>query len=453
MPIGRRDFLRTTAAASLLGPLSRATAQARRPNVLLIYADDMGSLDLNCYGSSDLITPHLDKLAAGGLRFTQFYSAAPVCSPSRAAMLTGRYPQRAGVPGNVGGGEGVEGMPGEQVTIAEMLKAAGYATGHVGKWHLGSRPETLPNGQGFDYSIGHHGGCIDNYSHYFYWAGPNHHDLWQNGTEIHREGEYFPDLMAKEAGSFIEQHRAEPWFLYWAINIPHYPYQGRDAWRQKYAHLDMPRREYAAFVSTMDEIIGQVLDQLDALGLTNDTIVIFQSDNGHSTEERAFGGGGNAGPYRGAKFSLFEGGIRLPAMIRWPGRIPAGEDRGQLCTACDWLPTIADLTGVALPDRPIDGRSMRQVCRSAAAPTSHEVFHWQSGGTKDGPQWAVREGDWKLIGNPRDTSNKATLGPADKLFLVNLADDPGELTNLAAREPARVERMVGLHEGWLAGQK
>lgn len=422
-------------------------AEAAKPNVILIYTDDQGTIDANCYGAKDLITPTIDGLAETGVRFTQFYAAAPVCSPSRAAVLTGRVPQRAGVPGNVSSTKGHAGMPTEQVTIAEMMRAAGYSTGHVGKWHLGYTPETMPNGQGFDASFGHMGGCIDNYSHFFYWQGPNRHDLWLNGREIWEDGKYFPDQMVMRGRAFIEANQDTPFFLYWAINLPHYPLQGTDRWRRKYEHIQDPRRQkYAAFVSSMDEAIGELLSILDQYHMRENTIIIFQSDHGHSQEERTFGGGGSAGPYRGAKFSLFEGGIRVPAIISWPGQLPQGEVRNQLCTACDWLPTIAELCGVSLPDRKLDGTSIVPVIRSADAKTPHEIFHWQTGGN----QWAVRAGEWKLIGNPRDTSNKAPLGQQDRLFLSNLAEDESEMTNLAPNNADVVKRLQKLHTDWVA---
>jgi arylsulfatase A-like enzyme len=444
-------FQRVTSFSCLpLLLITAATAAERPPNVILIYTDDQGTVDLNCYGAKDLITPHLDALAGQGVRFTQFYSAAPVCSPSRAALLTGCYPQRAGLATNAGSGKGAAGMPSQQITIAEMLKTAGYATGHVGKWHLGYVPETMPNGQGFDYSFGHMGGCIDNYSHFFYWNGPNRHDLWRNGKEIWADGEFFPDLMVEEAATFIETHKDQPFFLYWPINTPHYPLQGTDKWRAKYADLPEPRKMYAAFVSTTDEKIGQLLAKLDELDLANDTIVVFQSDHGHSTEERTFGGGGSAGPYRGAKFSLFEGGIRVPAIIRWPGQLPAGKVRQQFAAAVDWLPTIADLCGVDLPDRKLDGHSLHHVIQSNDSKSPHTVFHWQSGrGLNRKPQWAVRDGDWKLIGNPKDTSNKAPLSESDSLFLVNLAEDPSEMRNTAADHVETVRRLKSLHDEWI----
>lgn len=422
-----------------------------RPNVIVILTDDQGSVDVNCYGATDLITPRLNELASGGIRFTQFYSAAPVCSPSRAALLTGRYPQRAQLANNAASQPGGAGMPTEQVTLGEMFRAAGYATGHVGKWHLGYTENQMPLGQGFDESFGHMGGCIDNYSHFFYWSGPNRHDLWRNGREVWEEGAYFPELMVREATRFIETNQEKPFFLYLAMNTPHYPLQGVDHWRKQYEHLDPPRRMYAAFISTTDERIGQVLDKLDELKLAERTIVVYQSDHGHSTEERTFGGGGSAGPYRGAKFSLFEGGIRVPAMIRWPGQLPHGVERCQLATAVDWMPTLAELCDIPLPQRRIDGASLASVCRSDDSPTPHDEFHWQSGrGVGNRPQWAVRRGAWKLIGHPNDTSQKAPLTNADQRFLVNLDEDVSELKNLAAMHPAVVAELEQLHNAWLA---
>lgn len=434
---------------SLAVAATASASQPRRPNVLLIYTDDQGSVDVNCYGATDLVTPHMDALAKTGVRFTQFYSAAPVCSPSRAALMTGRYPQRAGLARNASSQPGGTGMPTGQLTIAEMLKSAGYATAHIGKWHMGYTEDEMPSAQGFDYSFGHMGGCIDNYSHFFYWSGPNRHDLWRNGKEVWHDGEFFPAMMVNEACNFIEKNKQRPWFVYWPINTPHYPLQGTAKWREKYKKLPSPRSKYAAFVSTTDECIGQLLAKLEELKLRDDTIVIFQSDHGHSTETRTFGGGGSAGPYRGAKFSLFEGGIRVPAMISWPGHLPEGEIRDQMCTACDWLPTIAALCRVPLPKRKLDGRNIVPVAQSADAASPHDVFHWQSGGSNLGPQWAVRQGPWKLIGNPKDTSNKAPVTKDEKLFLANFDKDVREMKNLAVDHPDVVDRLKALHDAWI----
>jgi arylsulfatase A-like enzyme len=435
-----------------------APARSGKPNVVVILADDLGTIDAHCFGAKDLDTPAIDSLAARGVRFDQFYAPAPVCSPSRAGLLTGRYPLRAGLIGNASSRPNTgPGMPGSQITIAETFKAAGYATAHVGKWHVGFMPDQLPNAQGFDLSFGHMGGCIDNYSHFFYWDGPNRHDLYLNGQEIQRPGQFFPDMMVEQASAFIEQHKAQPFFLYFALNMPHYPYQGKPEWLERYKALPYPRNLYAAFVSTLDERIGRLLKRLDDLGLRDDTIVVFQSDHGHSTEERAHFGGGSAGPYRGAKFSLFEGGIRVPAILAWPGHVPQNETRHQLGHGCDWLPTVAELAGVKLVNPDIDGKSLVAVARSADAPTPHDVVYWHVGPAKD-PQWAVRQGDWKLIGNVRDTTDGHPNAPSKltaedkKLFLSKPTTDPAESKNLAAANPDVVQRLLKLRQDWIAAQ-
>lgn len=418
-----------------------------KPNVILIMADDLGSVDLGCYGSKDLHTPHTDALAASGVRFTQFYSAAPVCSPSRAGALTGRWPVRAGVPGNCASQKGAKGaLPPEEVTMAEMFKAAGYATAHIGKWHIGYTPETSPQAQGFDHSFGHMGGCIDNYSHFFYWSGPNIHDLWRNGTEVFHDGHFFPDLMVQETMQFIERNQDHPFFIYYALNTPHYPYQGDAKWLEHFKDMPHPRKLYAAFIAAQDQRLGELFARLEALGQHDNTIIIFQSDNGHSTEERAHYGGGSAGPYRGAKFSLLEGGIRLPAIISWPGHLPKNEARDQPAHACDWLPTLAELTGVKPPQTHLDGRSLAAVLRDSKAPSPHEnhALHWQIG---NGPKadWAVRDGDWKLIGNSRDTSSGDGKTTQIENLLFNLRTDPGEQTDLSAHHAEIVTRLSKLH--------
>ncbi|QDT13049.1 sulfatase-like hydrolase/transferase [Stieleria marina] len=420
--------------------LSAGESESAGPNVVVIYSDDQGSLDLNCYGSSDLETPHLDQLASQGVRFSQMYSPSAICSASRAGLMTGRFPARAGVPGNVSSHRGHAGMPASEITIAELLQDAGYATAHIGKWHLGYTNETMPNAQGFDYSFGHMGGCIDNYSHFFYWNGPNRHDLWRNGNEVFRDGEFFLDLMVDEGQAFIESNQQKPFFLYWAINAPHYPMQGTSQWRKRYQDLPSPRRQYAEFVSTVDEKVGELIAKLDQLGLRENTLIVFQSDHGHSTEERAFWGGGNAGPYRGAKASLFEGGIRVPSIASMPGAIPSGEVRQQVATGCDWFATIADLCDIEMPNRAYDGKSLKSVLNDEKAASPHDHFFWLLGSGKN-PQWAVRQGDWKLLGNVKDTTSRQRPSNVDKLFLANLKDDIGEQNNVAGHHPEIVARL------------
>jgi arylsulfatase A-like enzyme len=258
--------------------------------------------------------------------------------------------------------------------------------------------------------------------------------------------------MVEEAGRFIAQNRARPFFIYFALNMPHYPYQGDPKWLEHYRDLPYPRNLYAAFVSTLDVRVGALLRKVDEAGLRERTIVILQSDNGHSTEERAHGGGGSAGPYRGAKFSLFEGGMRLPAMISWPGHpevIPAKAVRGQMVHACDWMPTIAEFCGVPLLSADIDGKSLAAVLKSGEAPSPHEVLHWQV----SGDQWAVREGDWKLIGNVVDSSGGPLSAADKKLFLSNLAMDVSEKENLAPAHPDVVERLRKRHQEWFEAAK
>lgn len=435
------------ALAIISGSAELAAESPRPPNVILILADDQGSIDLGCYGAKDLHTPHMDALAARGVRFTQFYSAAPVCSPSRAGSLTGRWPVRAGVPNNCASQKGGSGaLPASEITLGEMFKSAGYATAHIGKWHIGYTQDTSPRVQGFDHSFGHMGGCIDNYSHFFYWNGPNIHDLWRNDVEVFHDGTFFPDLMVQEARQFMDENKERPFFIYYALNTPHYPYQGDAHWLKHFDQLPYPRNLYAAFLAAQDQRLGELIAHIDALGLREDTIIIFQSDNGHSTEVRAHLGGGDSGPYRGAKFSLFEGGIRLPAIVSWPGHVPQNEVRTQIAHACDILPTLAELARVEPPDVHLDGRSLVKVLADSEHPSPHEnrPLHWQVG-LGPNADWAVRLGEWKLIGNARDTGSTATNQDRIPLFLVNLNSDSGETTNLAEEHPEIVQRLQTLH--------
>jgi len=413
-----------------------------RPNIVLILSDDQGTADLGAFGTEDVATPHLDALAARGVRFSQFYAASAICSPSRAGLLTGRYPHRVGVPGNVW--PGGPGLRGEEMTIAEVFRDAGYATALFGKWHLGDRPGERPNDQGFERFFGHHKGCIDNWSHFFYWSGPNRHDLWRDETEVWEEGAHFGDLIVREARGFLRERAAaddgRPFFLYLPFNSPHYPLQGKAEQRRQFADMEGPRADYLALLATMDAQIGAVLGELDALGMRQDTIVVFQSDHGHSTEQRSFGGGGSAGPYRGAKFSLFEGGIRVPAILSWPGRVGEGEVVDGVGHAMDWLPTLCELAGVEAPGG-LDGRSLLGLGGAPPNPAP-PLLHGQMGA-----QWAVRVGDQKLIRNPRDT-DRGKLTGADQSFFVDVASDLGEQTNTAAEQAELVEAFTALHRSW-----
>jgi len=460
----RRSILRTLALGPLAGSIERlqAAAPESRPNVLLIYSDDQGTLDAGCYGSTDLHTPNIDALARRGVRFTQAY-AHTVCCPSRATLLTGRYPQRGGVndwTSNHASDENHRSMYLSEVTIAEVLRQAGYRTALFGKWHLGAKLGYRPLDQGFDEFFGHLGGFIDYYEHKFLHSQrqqPPFHDLYRGNREVFENGVYFPDLVVREANRFLSENRRRPFFLYLAFNLPHYPEKPDPRFAALYEGMPMPRRAYAAMVSTLDDRVGRVLAKLDELNLRRNTLVLFMSDNGHSTEDYknwgesygANGGGGNTGNWRGAKNSFLEGGIRVPCIMSFPGWIPTGEVRDQAIQAMDFFPTILEACRVPQPDRTIDGSTLWPVLRTASAPPPHKVMYWQWQ-----KQWLVREGVWKLIGNGIDTT--AAGSPhftgrrmMDPVFLANLDDDPPESINHAAEKPELVAHLTRLHDEWL----
>jgi len=453
---GRREFLKTVgaAAAAITIPAasSNAASKASKPNVLLIFTDDQGTLDANCYGSEDLYTPAIDELAAKGVRFTQAYSHT-VCCPARALLMTGRHPQRSNVnmwtQGDAKAPKG-RNMYKEEVTIAEHLKAGGYRTGLFGKWHLGAHLDHGPTKQGFDEFIGLRGGFIDNYNHYFL-HGKGFHDLYEGTKEVFARGEYFPDLITARALKFIEANKARPFFMYLAFNIPHYPEQADKKFDERYKDYKMPRQAYAKMISTVDDRIGLVLKKLNDLKIRDNTIIVFMSDNGHSNERNhirvdnhksglpkgakygANGGGGNTGKWIGAKGSFLEGGIRVPAIISYPKALPSGQVRDQAITAADWYPTIADLCGLAQPKVKLDGQNLVKIIKSADCPTHHKVMHWQWGN-----QWAVRQGDWKLIGNGK---RGRSLG--------NLTGDKPERENFIKTKPETAARLLALHLDWV----
>ena len=418
-----------------------STVFAAQPNVVVIMSDDQGSLDLGVYGAKDLHTPHLDALAQRGVRFTQFYTGSAVCSPSRASLLTGKTPQGAGLETNAPQGREHQGLPPDQMTMAEMFKEAGYRTAHVGKWHLGDHAPLRPDDQGFDYSFGHYQGCIDNYSHFFYWVPPNRHDLWENGSEIYENGHYFPEMMVDRARRYVAANRDHPFFIYFALNLPHYPLQGLEKWHDYYANLPMPRRDYAAAVSTIDEQIGRLMAELDAYGELDNTIFVFLSDHGHSCEERTFGGGGWAGPLRGAKFGLFEAGIRVPAIMAGPG-VPSGKVIASAAMQMDLFPTLADLCGLTNVPESVEGTSLRPMFTRDEP--LRDVMYWRMN-----DRWLVRKGAWKLLFNPRDDSNSYPLDPVkDQVFLSNLDMNISESENLALKYPDKVRELIEQYRQW-----
>ena len=436
-------------------------AGAQPPNVVILYTDDQGTLDANCYGSTDLKTPNMDKLAASGIRFTQAY-AHTVCCPSRAALLTGRHPQRGGVTnwtqGDRHGSDSANtNMAAEEVTLAEVLRSAGYRTALFGKWHLGAKVGHGPLDQGFETYFGHLSGFIDNYRHYFL-HGKGYHDLYDGNEEVFHREEYYPDMMIEKAVSYIEANKDAPFFLTVTFNLPHYPEQPIAKFRDDYADLPMPRQSYARVVSSMDDHIGRVLTKLEETGLRENTIVIMMSDNGHSEEDKgpididnhasgypkghyysAHGGGGNTGQWIGHKGDYLEGGVRVPAMISYPAKLPQGEARDQVVTVMDWFPTVLDLCGIKqdATSPKLDGHSMIKVIADPKAPSANEVLHfgWASG-------WAVRKGDWKLIGKGVKKTGAVNYS------LHNLAEGRPEVKDHAKEHPEIVKELVALHEAW-----
>ncbi len=448
----------TLLVLSCLG-LVRA-CQAEQPNVVIFFTDDQGTLDASCYGSKDLYTPNIDKLAETGVRFTQAYAHA-VCCPARAMLMTGRYPQRGGVnnwtQGNLKQAGGTN-MALSEYTLAEHLKDHGYRTALFGKWHLGADKNHGPTKQGFDQFWGHRGGFIDNYNHHFL-HGKGFHDLYEGTKEVlDHGGKYFPDEMTRRAVQFIGKNKSKTFFLYCAFNLPHYPEQADKAFASHYLDVqDKKRRSYGMVVSTVDNRIGQIVDALEKNGLREKTIIIFMSDNGHSEENfsirvdrhssglpkgsnyGANGGGGNTGKWKGRKGQFFEGGIRVPAIISYPAKLPQGAVRNQLITAMDWMPTVAALTSTPMPrELKLDGFDLRDIIASETNPTKYDTVHWMWQN-----HWMVRQGNWKLY-QPRPGRN----GKATPAKLFNLADSQPERQDYSSSKPELVKKLRTLHEEW-----
>lgn len=424
-PISRRQCLQTlatgAAALALTGPLQAGAAKP--PNVVFILTDDQGTVDMNCYGATDLITPNMDALAAEGVRFTDFYVTAPMCTASRISVLTGRHFQRSYLAGR--------GIHESETTMAEFFRAAGYATGFFGKWHIGGPPWD-PIGQGFDEFVGHRVGAIDNYSHFAYWASVPRHAMLRGREPYREDGAFFPDIVTRESIDFASRHQDQPFFLFVSYNQPHYPLQPEERFLRQYDHAEGARRIYGATLTSLDDKIGQLMAGLEARGLRENTIVVLMSDNGHSEESMAEGGGGSAGPFRGAKKTLFEGGIRVPCIASWPGHIPQGQVRTQMGTAMDWLPTLAGYCGLDPTSLSLDGRDLGRVIDNNV-PSPHESLHWLLG-----THWAIRQNRWKMI----------SIG--DGILLSDLEADPGESHNLAEAHPDVVSRLQTAHQSWIA---
>lgn len=432
-------------------------ASAERPNFIIIYCDDLGYGDLGCYGSETCRTPHLDALAAEGVRFTEWYSNSPVCSPSRASLLTGKYPARAGVSQILGGKRGTSGLPATETTLAAALRSAGYRTALFGKWHLGMAEENSPNAHGFDEFFGFKAGCIDFYSHIFYWEmgrGVNPvHDLWHNGTEVWENGRYMTELITEKAVEFVRRAgdgaETAPFLLYLAYNAPHYPMHAPKEYMDRFAHLPWDRQVMAAMIAAVDDGVGELTRALRTAGLYDNTVIFFSSDNGPSTEARNWLDGtedlyygGSAGRFRGHKASLFEGGIREPAILSYPRKLPGGAVNGQMCAMMDIVPTFLALAGIPDETRDTDGTNLWPMLSGAEKPPPERTMFWEYAG-----QLAVRQGRWKLVLNGKlDFSRTA----ADPVHLSDLSADPGERENLAGQHPELVRQLAEEAKVWAA---
>ena len=421
---------------SLASGAAPVAGHQARPNVVLIITDDMGWADIGSYGAPDVRTPHIDSLARDGVKLTDFYANGVLCTPTRAGLMSGRYQQRYGLE-NALPNEGVKGaergLPATGRSLPRLLKTNNYATALVGKWHLGYGPEFSPNAHGFDYFFGLKSGYHDFYTHR---SGNGKPDLWENDRAVDVPG-YMTDLITERAVRFIEQHADRPFFIDVAYNAPHWPYQVPDRpseARDNARHL-MPsdsdtstRSDYVAMVERVDQGVGEILGALDRLGIAGDTLVIFTNDNGGEWLS-------NNSPLFNRKWTVWEGGIRVPALIRWPGRVPAGKVSDQVGITMDLTASILAATGVSVPsDARLEGINLLPILEGRMPEVERTLFWRTAAGNR--LQKAVRRGDWKLIVDGNHT------------YLFNLRTDLGERHDLASRHQAVAHALRPLLADW-----
>jgi len=437
----RRNFLRTIGAGAALLTISPlglcANKKERQPNIIIILADDLGWADVGYHGGT-IATPNIDRLAREGVRLENFH-ACPLCSPTRAGLMTGRWPIRYGM------GEAVitpwrkYGLPTTEQTLANLVAKAGYRRrGAFGKWHLGHyKQEYLPLNRGFTHYYGHYNGAFDYFTH------KREGELdWHRNLKTSRDEGYSTDLIAREAARFIEESPAgRPFFLYVPFNAPHLPLQAKEQDIAKYNSIaDEKKRIYAAMVDSMDQAIGKILKAVDAKGITDNTFVLFFSDNGAIRY-------GDNGPWRSGKGSVYEGGVRVPAVVRWPARIAGGREVDAMMGYIDVYPTVKRIAGVTGPDpNPLDGRDMLDVIQGKAQPPKRDWFSYIAQGSAD--KTAICDGTWKLVvagGSVLDVTLDQSPRPANSkpsLELFRLDRDPGEQTDLAAKHPEILEQLL-----------
>jgi arylsulfatase A-like enzyme len=406
---------------------------AERPNILFIVGDDMGYADVGFHGCKDIPTPHLDALAASGVKFTSGYVSGPYCSPTRAGLLTGRYQQRFGHEFNPGGN--TAGLPLTETTIANRLKAAGYATGLVGKWHLGGQPAMQPPQRGFDEFFGFLGGAHS----YFAAAGI------VRGTEPVKELDYTTDAFGREACAFIAKHKGQPWFLYLAFNAVHTPMHATDDRLAKFPNVaDQQRRTYDAMMLAMDDAIGKVRAKLAETGQAENTLITFISDNGGPTMPGTTINGSVNAPLRGSKRTTLEGGVRVPFLVSWPARLKPGVFASP-AIQLDLNATALAAAGVeAKPEWKLDGVNLLPYLTGEKTGAPHAALFWRFG-----EQMAVRAGDYKLVRYDAvadgATGRKAGVSA---LKLYNLANDIHEDHDLTATQPEKVKELQALWDAW-----
>ncbi len=434
----------------------------KRPNIIVFITDDQGYGDLSCMAEAnpecptDFRTPHLDQLAASGVRFTSWYSNSPVCSPSRASLLTGRYPGNAGVRAILAGHRTASGLPPSVPTLATALKAQGYQTAMFGKWHLGLAEGSRPHDHGFDEWFGFLAGCVDYFSHIFYWGmnrgGPGNdptHDLWHNEEEIwDYNGQYFTELVTERAVAYIRQaaQSEQPFFTYVAYNAPHYPMHAPKKYMDRFPDLPWDRQIMAAMLSAMDDGVGAIMAELVRQGIAEDTVVFFMSDNGPSRETRNWLDGtkdpyygGSTGKLKGHKFSLYEGGIRVPGILSWPARIPAGQVTAEPAVAMDVFPTMLKAAGGDPTTYQLDGMDLLPYLAEGQPFPQRDIF-WEMKG-----QTAIRRGPWKLVLNGQLVEGAP---PEDDVHLANLDEDMGERHNLKDQHPELTQELKTKAEAW-----
>ncbi len=429
MTLSRRSFLQS---AAMLAAAPNTLTSTRKPNFVVILADDMGHGDLSCYGNTEIQTPHLDALAQGGIRFTDFHSSGAVCSPTRAGLLTGRYQQRCQVPGVVNVGKYRDkGLPLREITFAERLKDSGYKTAIYGKWHLGYQKKFNPTNQGFDHFRGYVSGNVDYISHI---DQAGHEDWWENDQLSPEEG-YSTHLITQHSVKFIEENRDNPFCLYVAHESPHYPYQGPEDKADRtiggefdnHGSRNDQKAAYKTMIEEMDKGVGEIVATLKKHDLEQDTFIFFFSDNGATKV-------GSNRPLRAGKGTLWEGGHHVPAIAYWPGRIQPGVS-DELTISLDLFPTILSFAGVEPPtDRPIDGIDLSPLLFENKKLPERKLF-WAFNN-----QRAVRLNDWKLV----------TTKTQDRLNieLFNLRDDLGETNNLASQRPRLTKDMQQYLKTW-----